>query len=85
MIFFFLPPPFLGWSRSINNLHNFTTSIFNVPAKGLLLQVAASLGLMFTTLKFATDANSPKGVSLVCVLTSVCLSVCMHNEECLCV
>lgn len=45
---------------------------------------------MFTTLKFATDANSPKGFTGVCVGVCACTCVCMcllgceHNEECLC-
>lgn len=43
-----------------------------------LLQVVASLVLMFTTLKFATDTNIPKGFHC-----SVSLCV-MHIKECLC-
>lgn len=71
------PPPFLRWSQSINNLHNFSTSIFNVLDKGLLCCRSQS-GRAWCLLLWNSPQTQtvPKGPLVLRVRLPVCACTC---------
>lgn len=89
---FFPPLCFLQWNQSINNMHNFSTSIFNGAAKALLSYRSHSVPVWCLLLWNSPQMQTVLRGLLVCVCGCVCACTCVcmcllgceHNEECLC-
>lgn len=71
-----IPPFSFLWGQSINNLHNLSTSIFNVPAKGLLSYRSQSVGFWCALLW-----NSQQTQTVPEALLSVCVHLCACMYE----
>lgn len=94
-MFYFSPLPFLlQSSQSINNLHNFSPSIFNAPDKGLFSYRSLSVWVWCVLLWNSPQTQTvPRGFCLcvcVCVLPCLCtMELCAYYfcctlQVCLC-
>lgn len=74
------PPPlcFLQWNQSINNMHNFSTSIFNGAAKGFLSYRSHSVPVWCLLLWNSPQMQTVLRGLLVCVWVCVCLYLCVY-------